>query len=330
MRVNWKRLLLVVLIVILLILLLRGCVSACSDKGRRFADRPGTLRVEVGDQSPTIEVFLHEEDKREEMTVEQYLVGVVAAEMPASFEKEALKAQAVAARTYSLRQIQAGGCASGCDICSNSGCCQAYDTLEACKEKWGSNYEANLAKIQSAVRETYREALYYDGELIEALYHSSSGGQTENSENVFAAARPYLQSVSSDYEVGARYMTDEKRYTKESFAKSVNAAFSKAKVKAGKLKQQVKILSSYASGRVKDVQLGEATVTGRELRTALSLRSTWFTIDLEGDEVVVRTRGYGHGVGMSQAGANGMAQEGADYTEILAHYYINTTVKDAY
>ncbi len=321
-HINWKRLFGVAALLVLVILLLRGCIYACSRKDEANKDRQEVSR------GKTISLYLHETGQRTTLPLEEYLVGVVAAEMPASFHVEALKAQAVAARTYTLSRLK-GGCTSECDLCSDSGCCQAYNTDAACKEKWGANYTQNIKKIRDAVEETQGEALYYDGELIEALYHAASGGQTEDSENVFASARPYLRGVESENEVGSSHITDEERLTRKAFVKAVNAAWPKAKLKAGSLPDQVKITERFDSGRVKAIKLGGVTVTGRELRSALELRSAWFTIEFTSDEVVINTRGYGHGVGMSQAGANGMAQEGATYREILAHYYTGTTIHTA-
>ena len=321
-HINWKRLFCVAALIVLVILLLRGCIFACSRKNETHKDR---REASLG---RTISLYLHETSQRTTLPLEEYLVGVVAAEMPASFHVEALKAQAVAARTYTLSRLK-GGCTSGCDLCSNSGCCQAYDTDAACKKKWGASYTQNMKKICDAVQETNSEAIYYDGELIEALYHAASGGQTEDSENVFASARPYLRSVESENEVGSSHLADEERFTRKAFVKAINAAWPKAKLKTGSLADQVEITERFESGRVKAIKLGGVTVTGREFRGALELRSAWFTIEFTSGEVIIDTRGYGHGVGMSQAGANGMAQDGATYREILLHYYTNTTI-DSY
>ncbi len=321
MRINWKRVFVLAGIAGLLILLLRGCVFACQDK-QNVGDRQ-EVQMLTGQE---ITLYLHETGQRVTIPLEEYLVGVVAAEMPASFHIEALKAQAVAARTYTLTRLN-GGCSSGCDLCSNSKCCQAYDTDGACRKKWGSSYNENIQKIREAVIETEGEALYYDGKLIEALYHAAAGGMTEDSENVFASARPYLRSVESENEVGSSHITDEEHMTRKEFVKAVNAAWPKAKLSASKLEDQVDIKERFKSGRVETIRLGGATVTGRDLRGALELRSANFTIKYTKNDVIIYTRGYGHGVGMSQAGANGMAQEGAMYQEILKHYYTGVEIK---
>ncbi|MDD3920012.1 MAG: SpoIID/LytB domain-containing protein, partial [Eubacteriales bacterium] len=212
-------------------------------------------------------------------------------------------------------------------ICSDSGCCQAYDGDEALKKRWGANYAGNMEKLHAAVSATAGEALFYEDALIEALYHAASGGATEDSQHVFSAALPYLISVSSENEVGSSNLQNTETYTRRSFEKAINAAFPNAKIKRAKLEEQVEVLSRYPSGRVESLRLGSKTVTGREFREALELRSAMFTIEIGENDVRIETRGYGHGVGMSQTGANGMAREGADYRAILCHYYTGVEVK---
>ncbi|MDL2218325.1 stage II sporulation protein D [Christensenellaceae bacterium OttesenSCG-928-M15] len=324
--IDWKRLALLGGLSLLLILMIRGCVFACSAPEIKPGEKNTPIKLEGTANDRQIDVYLHEQDRRVAMGLEDYLVGVVAAEMPSSFHEQALCAQAVAARTYTLRTMENGGCKSGADICSDSKCCQAYDSDEACRKKWNNGYASNIEKVRQCVYQTAGEALYYDGELIEALYHAASGGYTEDSENVFAGTKPYLRSVKSQNETGSSYITDEKRMSKKDFVKAVNAAFKNAGLKTATLKEQVKTSETYSTGRVKTIQLGGATATGREFRAALELRSAWFTIEYKWDDVIIKTKGYGHGVGMSQTGANGMAQEGADYKEILAHYYTDTNL----
>ncbi len=317
-HIVWKRVFLIAGLVALLILLLRGCVFACTPQEERVRDRPG--------EQEYVQVYIKETGKTVSMPVETYLERVVAAEMPASFHVEALKAQAVAARTYTLKRIKDGGCSKGAQICTDSTCCQAYDSDEDCHEKWGSAYADNMKKIRTAVEETSGEVLEYDGALIEALYHAASGGQTEDSENVFASARPYLRGVESENEVGSSHLRDEERMTRKEFVSAVNKRWPKAGLKASSLEEQVEIEGRFKSGRVESVRLGKVEVTGRELRGALELRSAWFSIAFTDGDVIINTRGYGHGVGMSQSGANGMAQEGKNYREILKHYYTDIEI----
>lgn len=321
---DWKKLFIATGILILLIAIFRGCIISCSMKNT--SESTSKNETSLSD-SPTISMYDDDDDKIISVSLEEYLVGVVAAEMPASFSDEALKAQAVAARTYTLRRINNGGCESGADICADSKCCQAYSSDEKLKKNWGTNYRSNMTKIVNAVESTSGQALYYNGELIEALYHAASGGQTEDSENVFASSQPYLRGVKSTNEKGSSHMTGTVTLTKSKFASTINKQWPRAKLNANKLKEQFKIIEHYDSGRVKSVKLNKITVTGREFRTILGLDSAMFSFELQGDNVIIRTLGYGHGVGMSQAGANGMAKSGSDYREILLYYYTGVEIR---
>ena len=259
--------------------------------------------------------------------LEDYLVGVVAGEMPASFESEALKAQAVAARTYTLRRLKSPCGRGGAHICTDSSCCQAYKKDAALKESWAENYNAYLNRIRGAVSSTAGEAIYYEGELIEALYHSSAGGMTEDAQHVFSHARPYLVGVASPGEESSAQYISNIRLTRKAFAKTVNAKWKKAKLKAAALQKQVEIVSRYESGRVESIRLGGVTVSGRDLRKLLSLNSANFDFSLSKDAILFNTCGYGHGVGMSQYGANAMAKNGKSYKDILLYYYTGVEIK---
>ena len=182
-------------------------------------------------------------------------------------------------------------------------------------------------KLSGAVSATRGVILTYNGKPIEALFHSSSGGMTEDAANVFGGDAPYLKSVSSPGEEGFSHYSATVSFTRKQFANAVNAAIKGADISKNKLEEQVKILSKSESGRVTKLQLGGKTVTGRELRRALGLNSTAFAIEISPERVVVSTRGYGHGVGMSQYGAEAMAQRGADYKEILLHYYTGAEIE---
>jgi len=322
-RIVWKRVLVIAGVMLAIVLILRGWVFACS-AGGSDTGQPGDIKIEK-----TVSVYMEDTGQIRSMPVETYLEGVVAAEMPASFHVEALKAQAVAARTFTYKRIKDGGLINGAQLSTDSTVCQAYDTDEECRKKWGASYAANMARVRSAVEATAGEVMVYDGALIDALYHAASGGKTEDSENVFAVAEPYLRSVVSDDEVGSSHTADEVRMTRKEFADAVNKAWPKAKLKASALEKQVKVERRFESGRVETIRLGNAKATGRELRGALELRSAWFTLTFTKNDVVIDTKGYGHGVGMSQAGANGMAQEGKNYREILRHYYTGVSIRTA-
>ena len=261
--------------------------------------------------------------------LEDYVAGVVAAEMPARYHPEALACQAVAARTFAIRQCRAlggNGCKShpGYDVCSDSACCQGYLTPAAQRDKWPGEYSAMSSRVQSAVRVTAGQFLTYDGLPIEALYHASSGGMTEDAAAVFSSAQPYLVSVDSPGEEGYAGYVTQTTFSFSEAARLLTEAFPGCGVTAEDLPGQLELRSSTASGRVDTVLVGARSVTGTQLRQALGLRSTLLTWTFHEYSVTFQTRGYGHGVGMSQAGAQAMAAAGERYADILAHYYPGT------
>ena len=243
-------------------------------------------------------------DTVEEMTLGEYLVGVVRAEMPASFEPEALKAQAVAARTYTLYKMQTGGNhGDTADICTDSTCCQAYISEENARNNWGENADAYEEKIETAVRETDGETILYGGVPILAVFHSCSAGQTRSSGQVWVSDLPYLQAVSSPEP-----------------ADSIPNYYSRVEFTAEEFRE--KVLASYP-----EADLSGESMKGSTLRSVLGLRSACFEWEAADGKLVFFVTGYGHGVGMSQYGANQMAKEGADYRTILTHYYTGVTVE---
>ncbi|MBR0135672.1 MAG: stage II sporulation protein D [Clostridia bacterium] len=259
------------------------------------------------------------------MDLEEYLVGVVAGEMSASGEPEALKAQAVAARTFTaLHMAGKTRCRSGCTVCDDVTCCQAYADEERLRTLWGSSYDAYIAKIRAAVKDTEGIVSVYDGELINAFYHASSGPSTESSEEVFAMALPYLVSVDSCE--GEHEMVSRQEFTCEEAFKKLNEAFPEAELKLPFGAQDFDIWGRTKSGRVQLVRLGATVVSGAQLRRALGLKSTAFEIERKGDAIVFTCTGYGHGVGMSQLGANEMAKSGAGFEEILEHFYTGSSL----
>ena len=238
-----------------------------------------------------------------ETELEEYVAGVVAAEMPAAFPEEALKAQAVAARTYQLRQMQAAGSS---EVLYDVG--QAYCTAAEQKEKWGENYGLYSAKIRKAVRETAGEIMIYEGEPILAAFHAQSSGRTEDAENVWAEAVPYLRSVDSSEDKNA----PDNQTTVEISAETVSEKLGSA---------DLKILSRTEAGYVDEVQVGEKILTGRQVREKLGLRSAHFTVEKKDGDLLFTVLGYGHGAGMSQYGASFLAEKGMTYRQILRHYY---------
>lgn len=261
--------------------------------------------------------------------LEDYVQGVVAAEMPASYAHEALKCQAVAARTravWSCRSLGGNGCATrpDCDICTDSACCQGYLSAAEQQAKWGGEYAACRNRTESAVRATAGQILTWDGLPIQVLYHASSGGMTEDAKAVFSVALPYLTSVESPGEEHASCFSADTTYSLEEAATKLEDAFPGCGVTADGLPGQLRLQSTTASGRIAAVLVGMQTVTGQAFRQALALHSTLVTWDAEGDTITFHTLGYGHGVGMSQAGAQAMAASGSRYAGILAHYYPGT------
>lgn len=321
-RIRWTRVFALSAALGVLVLLLRGCAIACAGDGGADA----AFDAEAFADTP-VRVYDAQSGRTETRSLETYLVGVVAAEMPASFHEEALRAQAVAARTYTVYRALHGGCnAHDADVCTSSACCQAFATDEQLRERWGADYAENLARIETAVFSTAGEVLLYDGAPIEALYHSASGGYTEDSENVFANAVPYLRAVESPNEVGTARLTGSVSFTREAFCDLVNGALEAAALSPDELESQVEVTQRSESGRVQRLRLGGVSLSGREARGLLGLDSALFTIAFSAGGVRFDTRGYGHGVGMSQTGANAMGIAGSDYEEILLHYYTGTSL----
>ncbi|MBR0081244.1 MAG: stage II sporulation protein D [Clostridia bacterium] len=278
-------------------------------------------------ETQQIPVFDHRENRLIVMDFEKYIIGVVGAEMPTTYAPEALKAQAVAARTYALRKILRGRCASHPEaaICTDSKCCQAYISDERMNERWGDAAGMKYNLLAEAVMSTAGEVLCYNGEVIDAMFHACSGGMTENSENVYSNALPYLRGVESPYEDPMRTQTVTVTFAEA--VERINAVYPEAGVTEETIGDAIEILAVYPSGRVKTVRLGRIEIVGKKLRTVFDLESAMYTMEKTETGFVFSVKGYGHGVGMSQNGANGMAQRGATYEEILKHYYTGVTIE---
>ena len=257
-----------------------------------------------------------------ELDEEDYLLGVVAAEMPASFPTEALKAQAVAARTYA-RYCAEGGKHAEADVCADPGCCQAWQDEPALREKWGGQFEEYRDKLRRAVEETRGQLLVYEGQPVFAAFHASSPGATEDCGRVWNP-RPYLLSVPSP-ETAETVPDLESRLCCE--ALDLRDTILSARPEAdfsGPADCWLGEVCYDESGRVEALELGGVSLSGTEMRSLFSLRSAAFTLEYREGQFCFTVRGSGHGVGMSQQGARLMAEEGADYREILAHYYTGT------
>lgn len=252
-----------------------------------------------------------------EMDLDDYLTGVVLAEMPVSFELEAQKAQAVVARTFTLKS-EGSGKHTDAAVCTDSTCCQAYISLEDYLAQGGS--QEGIDRIRSAVEATSGQVLTYEGELIEATYFSCSGGSTEDAVAVWGTDVPYLRATDSPGEENAAHYTDTVTFTLEEFASAL------AMDLKGDPESWLGQVTYTAGGGVDTMVIGGVTFKGTALRKILGLRSTAFTMTAGGDSITVTTRGYGHRVGMSQYGADAMAVTGSAYDEILAHYYQGTSL----
>lgn len=267
-------------------------------------------------------------DTVEEMDLGTYLVGVVRAEMPASFAEEALKAQAVAARTYTIYKLQTGGNhGSEADICTDSTCCQAYISEERARANWRKNANDYEKKVENAVTATDGETILYGGVPILAVFHSSSAGLTRAAGQVWLNDLPYLQAVDSPEEgdtIPNYYSRAE--FTAAEFKEKMLAAFPEADF-SGPVDCWLKNAVTDSAGSVETVEAGGVTVKGTQVRAALGLRSACFEWEVQGENLVFYVTGYGHGVGLSQYGANQMAADGADYKEILTHYYTGVTIE---
>lgn len=258
------------------------------------------------------------------VTMAEWLPGALAGEMPALFEPEALKAQAVAARSYILSRKNLGVAAHPTvDVCDDPYCCKAHLTEEELRVKWGDKYEEYWQKMLTACTETDGEYLAYRGSPIQAVFHSSSAGFTEDAAAVWNAL-PYLVSVSSP-ETAADvpdYVT-EVSFEPADFAERIRRIIPELELAADP-NYWVGDVSKDRSGRVESVTVGGAKISGADVREVFSLRSTAFSIDYESDIFTFTVIGYGHGVGLSQYGANVMAKAGESYADILAHYYSGT------
>ena len=311
MRPLWKD----ILVALWLGMLLPGIVLNTFVLKDRYQQRETATAAEVI-EIPEISITVRASDGAySDMELNTYLTGVVLAEMPAQFHPEALKAQAIAARTYTWKAVTTGGKHGDGSICTDSTCCQAYISTE--DYLCAGGVQENLEKVQSAVDATSSMVLAYEGELIEATYFSSTDGWTESAIAVWGAEYPYLQTVSSP-ERDLKQMTTS--FSSEEFQKLLGKSLPDDP-------QQWFGETSYTTGGgVESIEICGENYTGIQLRSLLGLRSTALQIQTEGDNIDITTYGYGHRVGMSQYGANAMAEEECTWQQILQHYYPGTTL----
>lgn len=281
-------------------------------------DRDVTLTIQDGDTT-------------EQMTLERYLTGVVRGEMPASFEMEALRAQAAAERSYVYYQLAAGrkDAHPDADFCTDHTCCSAYLSETAAREKWGGDFTPWNTRVEQAVSDTDGQVVLYNGRPILAVFHSSSAGRTAAAGDVWSGDLPYLVSVDSP----------EGEETVPNYYSTVTFTAAEAKEKLLAAHPELKLsgtpdrwfgaAAENGSGRVETVSVGGTDIEGTELRRIFGLRSACFTVAADSESVTFRVTGYGHGVGMSQYGANQLAREGKTWQEILEWYYTGATVGNA-
>ena len=276
----------------------------------------------------TIKLYHNKTGEVEELPIDEYLYGVVSSEMPVNYELEALKAQAVVARTYTIFQItHSKGKHGDADICDNFACCQAWISKEDRIVKWSeSEAEANWKKIMNAVDSTQGKVITYQGNVIDAFFHSNSGGITETASNVWGGQNfPYLQSVETSGEDEYSQYNSEVEVSKNELINKLKEKYPEININFDE-PDAIKILELTGSGRVKTVKFGNIQIAGTEARTLLGLKSANFQVKIENDTVKFTVIGYGHGVGMSQTGADSLAKQGRNFEEIIKHFYSGVEV----
>lgn len=261
---------------------------------------------------PIIYIDLLINNEKKQIPLEEYLVNVVGAEVPALFDMEALKSQAVASRTFALYQENTRGYVTTND--------QAYNSLEELQQKWQDNYYTYLKRITDAVNVTKNQVITYNKKLIKSYFYAMSNGYTTTSLSVFNETLPYLNTImpTSDNETNTKFKVT-KKVSKDEFCKTLNIACAALNIN--------NIITDY-SNRIETISINKKTYTGIEIRKKFNLRSTDFTITVENNDIIFTTKGYGHGVGMSQYGANAMAKEGSNYKDILEYYYQGVTIEE--
>lgn len=276
----------------------------------------------------TITLLHKKEGTVEEVNIDEYLYHVVSAEMPASFEIEALRAQAIVARTYTIFKIL-NKKHDNADICDDSTCCQAWVSKETRLARWNENErEANWQKICKAVNSTKGKIVTYENKPINAFFHSNSGGITEVPVNVWGGTGyPYLQSVTTSGEDGYTQYASEVTLTQNELLNKVKEKYSDIAINFSNA-EEIKILEYTDSSRVKTLKIGNHNFSGVEARTIFGLRSANFEIKREGENIKFTVKGYGHGVGMSQTGADAMAKQGSTAEEIITHFYTGIEIRD--
>lgn len=314
---------------VLTVLLFGGAYLAAG--GSAAEPEPAAPETAAVHHDRDVTLTIQDGDTTEQMTLERYLTGVVRGEMPASFEMEALRAQAAAERSYVYYQLAAGrkDAHPDADFCTDHTCCSAYLSEMAAREKWGGDFAPWNTRVEQAVSDTDGQVVLYNGRPILAVFHSSSAGRTAAAGDVWSGDLPYLVSVDSP----------EGEETVPNYYSTVTFTAAEAKEKLLAAHPELKLsgtpdrwfgaAAENGSGRVETVSVGGTDIEGTELRRIFGLRSACFTVAADSESVTFRVTGYGHGVGMSQYGANQLAREGKTWQEILEWYYTGATVGNA-
>lgn len=277
----------------------------------------------------TINLLHKDTNEVEQVNLDEYIACVVSAEMPVTYELEALKAQAIVARTYTIYKITTSKKHENADICDKSTCCQAWISKEDRLKKWDEDKRTeNWNKIVQAVNETAGKIITYENKPINAFFHSNSGGKTEVPFYVWGGTGyPYLQVVETSGEEAYSQYSSEAKFTKEEFVEKIKKEHEDFEINFDE-ENCIEIIKRDDSDRVVTIKVGNINLSGVETRTLLGLRSANFTLEINQNEILFKVIGYGHGVGMSQTGADALAKQGKNYEEIIKHFYINVDISD--
>jgi len=313
MKTIWKE----IVMAVIMGMILPGIVVDFGVRQQEARVIPETTVEQTVHNTIAIPMRFRQGDQVSQMNVDEYLVGVLLAEMPASFETEAFKAQAVVARTYALKASVTGGKHGDGSVCGDSACCQAYISEADYLSRGGA--QQTVDRVKGAIANTSGLVLTYEGSLIEATYFSCSGGSTEDAVAVWGTDFPYLRATDSPGEENAAHYEDIVTFSLEEFSQKLGLSLTG--------KGWLGVATYTAGGGVNTIFIDGTEYKGTQIRTLLGLRSTNFEIMPDGNTVTVKTKGYGHRVGMSQYGADAMAVSGSTYDQILAHYYQGTTLQ---
>ncbi len=311
-----------------IIFLLTFCLIPYLINGRSTAPQTATQSAEAF----SIKLYRHESKKIEEIPLKEYLCGVVSAEMQANYEREALKAQAVAACTYTMYRYEylqenpdVDNGHRGAYVCDDYAHCKSYLSRDSAEDRWGKEwFEKYYPNIEAAVNQVYGQVITFEGKVINAVFHAISSGTTEPAENVWGAEIPYLKSVDSSvdttadgYETTVSFSADEVKQKLSELSISVD----------GDPTEWFSAPTLGSAGSVASVSVNGKNISGTQIRSLFGLRSTAFAITATSESITFTVRGYGHQVGMSQNGANELAKQGKNYTEILQHYYSGVEIQ---